>query len=296
MSAATIDRNLIIQFSDMLHVKAQQIKARLRPYVTVKPLSGDVFAYDGLSQVEAREVNGRVQLTQFDDLEHLRRKITRRRFVVTLPIDDMDVRALLLDPEGAYAGACIRAMERVFDRVGIEAMFASVLTGRDFETTVTAASDGVVTVNATAGLTYEKALEIRKNFTNNEVGTDVPEQFVFGFTGDEEDALMKETELISNQFASGMAVDKGTMSRVVGMNAVVYGADVANPLLAVASTTRDNFAMSTRAMCYGMSKEFSIKIESRPDYVDTKQVQIVGILGAVRTEGILIQKVQTTTA
>lgn len=296
MSAATIDRSLIIQFSDMMHVKAQQIKARLRPYVKIKPMSGDVFAYDGLGQVEAREVNGRVQLTQFDDLEHLRRKITRRRFVVTLPIDDMDVRALLLDPEGAYAEACVRAMERVFDRVGIEAMFASVLTGRDFETTVTAASDGVVTVNATGGLTYEKCLEIRKNFTNNEVGTDVPEQFVFGFTGDEEDQLMKEVELISSDFSSGFAVDKGTIDRVVGMKALVYGADVANPLLAVASTTRDCFAMSTRALCYGMSKEFSIKIEPRPDYIDTKQVQIVGILGAVRTEGILIQKVQTTTS
>lgn len=296
MSAATIDRNLIIQFSDMMHVKAQQIKARLRPYVKIKPMSGDVFAYDGLGQVEAREVNGRVQLTQFDDIESLRRKITRRRFVVTLPIDDMDVRALLLDPEGAYAEACVRAMERVFDRVGIEAMFASVLTGRDFETTVTAANDGVVTVNATGGLTYEKCLEIRKNFTNNEVGTDVPEQFVFGFSGDEEDQLMKEVELISSDFSSGFAVDKGTIDRVVGMKALVYGADVANPLLAVASTTRDCFAMSTRALCYGMSKEFSIKIEPRPDYIDTKQVQIVGILGAVRTEGILIQKVQTTTS
>lgn len=296
MSAATIDRNLIIQFSDMMHVKAQQIKARLRPYVKIKPMSGDVFAYDGLGQVEAREVNGRVQLTQFDDIESLRRKITRRRFVVTLPIDDMDVRALLLDPEGAYAEACVRAMERVFDRVGIEAMFASVLTGRDFETTVTAANDGVVTVNATGGLTYEKCLEIRKNFTNNEVGTDIPEQFVFGMSGDEEDQLMKEVELISGDFSSGFAVDKGSLDRVVGMKALVYGADVANPLLAVASTTRDCFAMSTRALCYGMSKEFSIKIEPRPDYIDTKQVQIVGILGAVRTEGILIQKVQTTTA
>lgn len=296
MSASTIDRNLIIQFSDMMHLKAQQIKARLRPYVKIKPMSGDVFAYDGLGQVEAREVNGRVQLTQFDDIEHLRRKITRRRFVVTLPIDDMDVRALLLDPEGAYAEACVRAMERVFDRVGIESMFASVLTGRDFETTVTAATDGVVTVNATAGLTYEKCLEIRKNFTNNEVGTDVPEQFVFGFSGDEEDQLMKEVELISSDFSSGFAVDKGTIDRVVGMKALVYGADVANPLLSVASTTRDNFAMSTRALCYGMSKEFSIKIQDRSDYIDTKQVQIVGILGSVRTEGILIQKVQTTTS
>lgn len=293
MPGSTIDKNLIIQFSDMLHVKAQQLHARLRPYVRIKPMSGDVFAYDGIGQVAAREVNGRVQPTQFDDIDHLRRKIRRRRFVVTLPIDDSDVRALLINPEGEYAEAAVRAMERVFDRVGIEAMFADVLTGRDFETTVTFASEGT-TVDATAGLTYEKLLEIKKNFTNNEVGTDVPEQIVFGITGTEEEALMKETELISGDFTRQFAVEKGSLVKAVGMDIITYGASVANPLLAVASTTRDCFAMSSRALCYGMSKEFGIEIKDRPDYVNVTQVQITGILGAVRTEGVLIQKVQTT--
>lgn len=91
----TIDNLLITQFSDMLHVKAQQIRARLRPFVNIKPMVGDVFAYDGIGNVEAREVNGRVVPTQFDDIDHNRRKIRRRRFVVTLPIDASDVRGLL---------------------------------------------------------------------------------------------------------------------------------------------------------------------------------------------------------
>ncbi len=38
----------------------------------------------------------------------------------------------------------------------------------------------------------------------------------------------------------------------------------------------------------------SITFKDRADLVDVKQVQIIGILGAVRTEGVLAQKVQTT--
>ena len=52
--------------------------------------------------------------------------------------------------------------------------------------------------------------------------------------------------------------------------------------------------MSSRALCVGMSKEMGIKIDNRPDMVETTQVQIVFDLGAVRTEGVLIQKVTTT--
>jgi len=294
MSTQTQDNLLITQFSDMLHVKAQQIRARLRPFVQIKPMIGDRFAYDGLGAVEAREVNGRIVKTTFDDIEHLRRRIRRRRFVVTLPIDASDVRGMLLDPQGAYAEACIRGMERVFDRVGIEASFADVATGREFDTTVTFAGDGGLTVDATAGLTYEKLLEIRKNWRNNDVGTDIPEQLLLLVTGTEEEALMKETELTSGDFSRQFVVDQGEMARAVGLQLLIYGADVPNPLLAVNSTTRDNIALTGRGICYGLSKEMKISVDDRPDYIETKQVQIIGELGAVRTEGILVQKVQTT--
>ncbi len=294
MAVDSIDKNMIIQFSDMLHIKAQQLSSRLKSHVRIKQMTGDVYAYDGLGQVEAREVNGRVAPTVFDDILHNRRKIARRRFVVTLPIDASDTRAVLLNPEGEYAAACMRAMNRQFDRVGIEAAFANVQTGRDFETSVAFAADGGKTVNATGGTTYETLLEFRRNFTNNEVGTDQDEQLMLLITGTEEEALLQELELTSGDFTRSFVVEKGTITRAAGINLIVYGADVANPLLDVVSTTRDCVGMTGRALCYGMSKEMSINIKDRPDFVETKQVQIIGQWGAVRTEGVLMQKVQTT--
>jgi hypothetical protein len=75
---------------------------------------------------------------------------------------------------------------------------------------------------------------------------------------------------------------------------VKFGGAATNPILAVSGGTRDCFVMSTRAMCVGMSKEFGINIEKRNDLHETVQVEVVFELGAVRTEGKLIKKVQTT--
>lgn len=292
--ANEIDAALITQFSDMVHVKAQQGKSRLRPYFPIKKMSGDIWAYDGLGLVEATEQNDRISPTQFNSIDHLRRKVARRRFVVTLPIDSSDVRAVLTNPQNDYAGACSRAIERVFDRVGIEAAFATVYTGRLMDNAVTFASDGGLTINATAGFTYEIMLEMKRKFTNNEVGNDVPERFVFLCTGDEEEAMMLETELTSGDFTRQYVIDKGEVTKAVGFDIIKYGASVSSPLLNVSSNTRDCIACSERGIAYGMSLDLKLQIAERPDYVETTQVQAIIQLGAVRTEGVLVQKVQTT--
>jgi len=292
--ANEIDAALVTQFSDMVHIRAQQSRSRLRPYFQIRKMTGDVWAYDGLGIVDASEQNARVAPVQFDSIEHNRRKIVRRRFVVTLPLDSSDVRAVLTNPQNDYAGACTRAIERVFDRVGIQAAFATVNTGRDFATAVTATTDGVVTVDATAGLTYEKLIEIKRRFHNAEVGNDMQEQFVFLCTGDEEAAMMQETTLINQLYTQQYVVDRGEITKAVGFNIIKYGGSVNNPLLAVSSGTRNCIAASERGIVYGMSLDLSLKIQERPDLVETTQIQAIIQLGAVRTEGVLVQQVNTT--
>lgn len=294
MAVELIDNALVTQFSDSVHVAAQQMKARTRPYVQIKPMTGEVFAYDGLGPIEANEVVGRQQKVQFSDIDHRRRKITRRRFALTLPIDAADVRGMLLNPQGEYAQACARAMERVFDRIVVAALFATVYTGRDMSTAVTAATDGVLTVDATAGLVYAKLLEINKNFIDNEVGNDVPEKIVMGIAGNEYTSLMQEVELVNDLYSQHYVIDKGRMASAAGIELIQFAGAVAKPILNVSGATRNCFAMSSRGICVGMSKEMSLKVEPRPDLIETTQVQIVFDLGAVRTEGLLVQQVNTT--
>ncbi len=292
----SIDNALITEFSDMVHHEAQQLKSRLRPYVNVKQMSGDVWAYDGLGRVEAREVTGRNVAATFDDIDHNRRKMGRRRFVINLPIDASDVRGALLDPQSEYSKTVAQAMLRQYDRVIYDAAFADVLTGRDFDTTVTAANDGVVTVNATSGLTYEKLLEIKQNFFDEDVGLDENENLFLTIGGREHTNLMGETELTSGDFSRDFVVEEGKITRGLGIYFVPFASSVTRPIIGTnaAGTERELIAASSRGICLGISKEMSIKIEERPDYIETTQVQVVAEIGAVRTEGVLVQKVRVT--
>jgi hypothetical protein len=290
----TIDNGLVIQFSDMVHQEAQQTVSRLMPYAVLKQMTGDLWAYDGLGRVEAREVAGRVAPANFDSINHFRRKISRRRFVVNLPIDGSDVRGALLDQNSEYAKAVASAMQRQYDRVIYDAAFADVKTGRDFETTVTATNDGVLTVDATAGLTYEKLLEIRQGFWNNDVGLQQNERIFGTISGKENTQLMGETELTSGDFTRELVVDQGIITKGVGMEFVPFAASAPNPILTVSGAERFLLFAASRALCVGMSKEMSIKVQERNDYIETTQVQVVAELGAVRTEGVLLQKVRVT--
>lgn len=291
---ASIDNALVIEFSAMVHEAAQQQVSRYRPYVKVLQMSGDVWAYDGLGTVEMRELTGRNPKVVFDDIDHLRRKITRKRYALALPIDASDVRGSLLNPQNNYASAISKAAMRQYDRVIQNAAFADVLTGRDFGTTVTAANDGVLTVDATAGLTYEKLLEIKQNFIDNDVGVDNSERLVIGHTGAEHTRLMRENELTSGDFSRNFVVDKGTITQALGMDLVSFAANAPSPIIPVASSQRQLIAMSDRAIALGISKEMSIKIQERNDFHETTQVIVEMEIGAVRTEGKLIQKVSVT--
>lgn len=294
MAVQSIDQALITEFSDMVHHQAQQMQSRLKPYVKVQQMSGDLWAYDGLGRVEAREVQGRNAPATFDDIQHNRRRISRRRFVINLPIDASDVRGALLSPESEYAKAVAAGMLRQYDRVIYQAAFADVLTGRDFGTTVTATTDGVVVVDATAGLTYEKLLEVRQNFYDRDVGVDDNEQIYLTIGGREHTNLMSETELTSGDFTRNFVVEKGKIASALGMDLVMMASSVASPIIPAAASERQLLAASSRGIVLGVSKEMSIKIEERPDLIETKQVQVICEIGAVRSEGVLVQRVRVT--
>ena len=292
--AAEIEEAQVIQFSDMVHQEAQQMKARFAGLFPVKQMRGKAYAYDGVGSIEAQELTGRFNKVNFSDLKITRRKIGRRRFSLTLPIDEDDVSKVLLDQEREYQKACAMAMARVHDRIGTEAALASVLTGEDFENTTTFSSDGGQTVTATGGITYDNLLTIVQNFIDEDVGNDMLEDFIFCITGDEHTALMKEAELISGDYTRQFAVEKGSLQEAVGMKLIKFAANATNPVLTVTGGVRACIAMSTRGLCYAMPKQFEIKVQERTDLVQTNQVQVNWTLGAVRTEGVLVQQVNTT--
>ena len=290
-----VDTALITQFSNLLHVEAQQMKTRLMGKCQVIPMTGDEFAYDGTGQVEARTVNERNPLISPVNPDFGRRQMTRDRIVVELIVDNRDVRGMFENPNSKLVRDCMYAIYRKADKIGITSMFADVLTGRRFDTTVTYAGDGGKTVNATAGFTYAKLLEIKENYSGYEVGNDMPENILLGISEQEETDLFNITQLTSGDFTRQYVVEKGKIVQALGMDIIVFGGQVANPQLAVASGVRDCFAVTNLGLVYGMSKDFSVKvIPDYPGYVESTYIQVLGEIGAVRTDGLRTQKVQTT--
>lgn len=294
MPMETIADQYRTTFNDIMHIKAQQKQARFRPWVQELDFKGEDMAYEGLGQVEAREMQGRFNLTVFDNMEHFRRQITSRAFVVTLPIDAADVEKRLTDPQGEYAAACVRALERAYDKVAYQCAFATVRTGRSFAGTLTASADGVVTVDATAGLTLAKLLEIKKNFLDREVGVDEDVPYMITISGDEHSTLLQIDQLVNSRYTGTMRLENGRIKTGMGADFITFGASVSSPLLTVSGGVRKMLAMTRGAVAIGMQRNWTVEVDRRPDYVKVTQVQITGVLGGVRTEGPLLQQCNVT--
>ena len=298
MTMDLVPSHLVVQFSEIMHIKAQQMRSRFRPYVVLRRMTGDTYAYDGLGTVEAREVVARFSPTVWDDIEFFRRKIAKRRFVITLPVDKLDLEGMLTDPQGQMAQAAVMGMERVYDQVVMQAMFATVFTGQSFATSLSFSAGGGLTVDATAGLTLPKILTIKQNFIDQEVGNEGsntgPADIVVGISGEEHTTLMQIDQFINSRYTNQFALEKGVLVRVAGMDLIPFGASITTPVLAVSGGVRTCFALAREGMCVGIGREWEVTVKDRPDYVDTKQIQITGVLGAVRTEEKRVQELLTT--
>ncbi|MCK9432289.1 MAG: phage capsid protein [Candidatus Omnitrophica bacterium] len=286
----------ITEFNAALDVQEQQMTSRLLPYAVRRPVSGDDFAYDGLTEVQAYHANGRNPDIQPVEAQFTRRKMSRDRVVVTLLVDNKDIRGMLTDPQSELASLCIAAVERETDRVIYDALFATVYTGRNFATSVSYSSDGVTSVDATAGFTYEKLLEIRQNFIDAEVGNQGQVAIAIGISGDEHTDLMSEVELTSGDYTSQYVIAKGIITNAMGMDLVAFGAgsNITDPILETVSGERISFALSARGVALGISLERKVEVKDYPTKIETSIINVIKELGAVRTAGVRVQRLRLT--
>jgi len=296
----TIDQSLVIQFGEMVHLLAQQMGSRLKGRVEEVSVRGNQFTYERLNQVQAIEVTTRHPETVAQDIEHSRRGGTMRDFRATLLLDQFDDLQVLIDPSRDYASAVARAMMRQYDRLVLTNALATVFTGRNLATPVSAVADGVLTVPADAtGLTFDKLVEVRQNFINNDVGTDLQEDLYIAITGTQHADLMKEAELTSRDFTSfgssnmmgETVIDRGQITKALGMNIIVFAANDSNPMLAKTSTTRHCIAFAKSGLVVGMNKDISVRVDNRPDKNNAQQVQASIFFDAIRAEGVKVQQV-----
>lgn len=298
----SIDNALVIQFAEDVRHLAQQMETRLKGKVDEKMVRGNEFTVENIGATEAIPINTRFQDTQFGDAEFTRRGAKMTQFARALSLDVNDDLQTLIDPQSAFARNLAMALMRKYDRVILEAALGDALFGRRLENTITAAADGVETVAANAtGLTFAKLQEIRENFMNAEVGLNFDEEIYLCITATQLYNLYADEEMISRDFVSGAgksfdsltSVDTGMIDQVMGIKLIVFGksANPANDLIKKVGDDRQCIAFVKRGITVGMNRDIEIRIDELPNKNYNKQVWGSLTLGAVRTEGALVQRV-----
>ena len=300
----SIEQGAKLTFEQNFYMLQQQMKSKLVGAGIAKFVAADGKTHNmgRLGRTELVEVTGRNPDKQYSDYSIDNRQFTKRRFTRTFTLDAKDdINELLKDPTSDLLSVLKAAQERVVDRMIIGAGVDSVLVGRpDRETTsISASADGVITVDASSGLTYEKIQEITQNFNNNELEDEMIRGAVFAITGKENSALMGEPEFISNDYISGRPVENGFVDAAGVYRTIRFagsvngGITVANPVLPEASTTRSCVVLAPQSVALA-TEIASIGLSPNNSKVNSTDITIDFWIGAMRTEGAKVQIVTTT--
>ena len=303
----SIDQGALQNFNDSFFELAQQKMSELegRGIVVYMPSTGKTSHLPRIGRVELVEVATRNPDKQYADYAIDNRQLTKRRFTLTVQIDNKwDVNELFKDPTSDILKQLVNAKMRQFDRVVVSAAVGAVLTGAPdaAPTSTSAATDGVITVDATAGLTYEKIQEVTQNFINNELQYMDYKGSVLCITGKENTSLMGEVEFISSDYIASRPVEAGVQTQAGCYQVAMFagsvngGVTVINPILpetASSGTVRQCVALAPESIAVSMELNV-LDVTRSASKVNSKDITIDLWLNAMRTEGVRVQIINTT--
>jgi hypothetical protein len=293
-----------LKLADNFYMLAQQEKTKLgsSPAVMYMQAEGKTNNLARMGSLELSEVNLRNPDKVFSDYDIDNRKFRKRRFTKTITIDKKyDINELITDPTSHIVKNLVAAQNRIIDRIIVEAATGDVLCGGPEEagTLVSAATDGVLTVTATGGLTSAKIDEVTRNFINNDIEYERFKGSLICLTGLENSALMGQTNFISNDFTGNRPVDSSVMNSA-GTYGIVYfagsvsgGTTVATPVLPEESTTRTCVVLAPKSIAIA-SKLDLLSVKESSTKVNSMDITIDLWLNAMRIEGKLVQLLTTT--
>ena len=303
-TSPSISQAARLNFQDSFFALAQQTKSKLVSTKAIRflPGLGKTTEFARIGRIELDEVNVRNPDKQFGDYALDNRLFTKRRFTKTIQIDmKYDVNELLKDPTSDILNQLNNAKERVIDRVGVAAAVGNVLVGGPdtAPTSITAATDGVVTIDATGGFVYEIVQLITATFINSDLQYDDFKGATICITGNENSDLMGEDQFINQDYikssieVAGMAQSVGAYQVAVFAGSSTGGGTIAQPVLPEGSTTRTCVVLAPESIA--MSMEIGdMGVEKSTSKVNSMDITIDLWINAMRTEGVRVIAVTTT--
>jgi hypothetical protein len=303
-TSPSISQAARLNFQDSFFALAQQTKSKLvaSKAITFLPSKGKTNNFARIGRIELDEVNVRNPDKQFGDYALDNRLFTKRRFTKTIQIDmKYDVNELLADPTSDILTQLNNAKERVIDRVAIAAAVGSVLVGGPdtAPTSISAATDGVVTIDGTGGFVYEIVQAITQTFINSDLQYDDFKGSTICVTGTENTDLMGEDQFINQDYTktfvevAGVAQSVGTYLVALFAGSSTGGGTIAQPVLPEGATTRSCVVLAP--MSIAMAMEIGdMGVEKSTSKVNSMDITIDLWINAMRTEGVRVIIVTTT--
>lgn len=303
-SSPSIDQAALLNFQDSFYQLAQQTKSKLVAGKAIKflPSKGKTNNMARIGRLELSEVNTRNPDKQYGDYALDNRQFTKRRFTKTIQIDaKYDINELIKDPTSDILKQLNNAKERVIDRIAVAAAVGPVLVGQPdaAPSSVSAATDGVITVSATGGVTYSTIQTVTQNYINADVPYSQFSGAVICLTGKENTNLMGEDKFINSFYISGKPVDVGVMEKTGAYRIELFagsvngGAQVLSPILPEGSTLRSCVVLAPESIAMAMELADLSVIKSTTK-VNSWDITIDFWINAMRTEGVLVQIITTT--
>lgn len=229
------------------------------------------------------------------------RRAVVRRFTRTYRVDSLDKAIkLITDPTSDLFKNLEAAKNRTTDRVIIQAAVGDVVVGKPDSAgvVVTAADDGVITIDATSSFDYMNTVSVAiTNFENADI--DCSRGTVLALSATEKQSLRNDEHYMNAFFSNQNTVDKGNIVNASGFDVVSFAgsvngsATVANPILPENGGFRSNVFMAPESIAFAMEVG-RLDCERANGKVNSWDITIDAWLKAVRIEGSRIQTAKST--
>ena len=299
-----ITQGELLKFKDDFFHLVQQKTTKLggSNVCTYLPSEGKTQNVARMGRIELLKVAGRNPNKQYVQYNLDNRQFTKERYSATVQIDEKDdINELITSPESGLLTELTNGYNRVIDRVIAERAVGNVLIGKPSgtPTSTTAANDGVITIDASAGVTYGIIQSITENYINNDLQREDFYGSMLCVTGLEHTQLMGITQFTNNDYIDAKPVVSGEV-RQTGLYGVTWfagsksgGITVDNPVLVEGTTLRKCIAMTPQSIFISLQLA-SLRVEQSADKVNSKDLTIDMWINAMRSEGPRVQIISTT--
>lgn len=273
------------QYKASVELLLQQEQTRLRGAVMTGSHVGKAAAFiEQFGEGTAVEQVQRHEDTPLLDLTQDKRWVFPRDLKWASLIDPQDTLRMLIDPVSSYVRAGAAAMNRKIDDLILEAIFGTNYTGENgttaetFGTVGSGTYDVGVNVGGTAsGLNVAKLQNALRLLMTANKGELMEAPFC-AISSYEHDLLLKEPQVTSRDFSSGLVLEDGKIKRFMGFNFII------TERLTITSGNRLVPAWLKSGMYLGIWNDLMTRVSERADKSHATQVYLCYTMGATRTQ------------